>query len=43
MDTTSLGYRIGYEIGSWLPMLVLVSLYLLIWYIGRRRKKHLEE
>lgn len=29
-DTSSFGYRVGYEIGSWLPFLIIVVLMLLI-------------
>jgi hypothetical protein len=29
-DTSGFGYRIGYEIGSWLPFLIIVVLMLLI-------------
>jgi hypothetical protein len=29
-DTTALGYRIGYSIGSWLPFLLIAGLALLI-------------
>ncbi len=30
VDTTSTGYQIGYEIGSWLPFFVLAGLFLLM-------------
>lgn len=30
VDTTSIGYHIGYEIGSWLPFLVIFTLALMV-------------
>jgi hypothetical protein len=30
VDTTSGGYRIGYEIGSWLPFIILAVLFLVM-------------
>lgn len=30
VDTTDTGYRVGYQIGSWLPFAVVVGLALLI-------------
>lgn len=32
VDTTGIGYRIGREIGNWLPFLVIISLALLVIY-----------
>ena len=29
-DTTALGYKVGYQIGSWLPFLVIITLAVLI-------------
>ncbi|MEO1715209.1 MAG: hypothetical protein AAFU60_17920 [Bacteroidota bacterium] len=31
VDTTDIGYKIGYEIGSWLPFIIIVVLALLVW------------
>jgi|GEM_PF-2204016 len=30
VDTTSSGYKIGYEIGSWLPFIILFTLALMV-------------
>lgn len=30
VDTTSQGYKIGYEIGSWLPFLIIFTLALMV-------------
>lgn len=30
IDTTSSGYQIGYQIGSWLPLMALIILFLLL-------------
>ncbi|KGE88952.1 MAG: hypothetical protein ACE362_23205 [Phaeodactylibacter xiamenensis] len=30
VDTTSSGYQIGYEIGSWLPFIILFTLALMV-------------
>ncbi len=39
VDTTSYGYRLGYKIGTWLPVIVLITLYLLMLYASFRRKR----
>lgn len=31
VDTTAIGYKIGHEIGSWLPFVIIVILALLVW------------
>jgi len=30
VDTTGTGYRVGYQIGSWLPFIIVIGLALLI-------------
>ncbi len=30
VDTTGAGYRVGYQIGSWLPFIIIIGLALLI-------------
>jgi len=30
VDTTGTGYRVGYQVGSWLPFIVIIALALLI-------------
>lgn len=32
IDTTGIGYRIGREIGDWLPFLIIITLALLVIY-----------
>jgi len=39
VDTTSSSYKIGYQIGTWLPFAVLVGLFFLLIYFGRRRQQ----
>lgn len=39
MDTTSTGYQIGYTIGAYLPVIVLLFLAVLILWKGYSRKK----
>jgi len=36
VDTTGIGYRIGYEIGSWLPFIIIFILALLVIYNSYR-------
>jgi lipopolysaccharide export LptBFGC system permease protein LptF len=36
-DTTSTTYKIGYEIGSWLPVMLLLIIF--IWLAVRARKR----
>ncbi|MCB0620832.1 MAG: hypothetical protein KDC43_16460 [Saprospiraceae bacterium] len=39
-DTSSLGYQIGYRIGSWLPFVLLaILLFFMIRSIRRQQKK----
>lgn len=39
VDTTSTGYKIGYEIGSWLPFLIIITLALMVMYRARKYSK----
>ncbi len=43
IDTTDIRYRIGYEIGSWLPFLVIFTLALMViirtWNLSRKNRK----
>lgn len=39
MDTTSVGYQIGYQIGSWLPLLIIITLALMVMYRARKLSK----
>ena len=36
-DTTGVGYKIGYQIGSWLPFLVLATIF--IWLLLKAFKR----
>ena len=38
-DTTSLGYQVGYHIGSWLPFSIIVLLALLVLLKSSRQKR----
>lgn len=38
-DTTSLGYQIGYHIGSWLPFSIIILLALLILLKSSRQRR----
>ncbi|MBV6428838.1 MAG: hypothetical protein KIPDCIKN_03375 [Haliscomenobacter sp.] len=38
VDTTSVGYKVGLQIGSWLPFLVIAIIALLIIVKGYRHK-----
>jgi len=40
VDTTSVGYKIGYEIGSWLPFLIIITLLLLVMIRARRLSRN---
>lgn len=40
VDTTSVGYKIGYEIGSWLPFLIIITLLLLVMFRARRLSRN---
>lgn len=37
VDTTSADYRLGRQIGSWIPFVVLATLFLLMWRAAMRR------
>ena len=37
-DTTSAGYQIGYQIGSWLPFLVLAGILLFLTYRNWKKR-----
>ncbi len=37
-DTTSVGYKVGYEIGTWLPVLILSALF--IWMLLKALKRN---
>ena len=39
VDTTSSGYKIGYEIGSWLPFLIIFTLAIMVMYRARKYSK----
>lgn len=39
VDTTAIGYRIGYSIGSWLPFVIIAILALVIILKGYRHGK----
>ena len=43
VDTTDIRYRIGYEIGSWLPFLVIFTLALMViyrtWNLSRKKER----
>ncbi|WP_416439699.1 hypothetical protein [Phnomibacter sp. MR] len=41
VDTTSAGYKFGYQLGSWLPFifLVLITLIVVIVIMRKRRKQ----
>ncbi len=36
-DTTTASYQIGYKIGTWLPVIALLVIYILILFAGRKR------
>lgn len=38
VDTTSVGYRIGYQLGSWLPVMIILVLALAVIWKGYRRR-----
>jgi hypothetical protein len=38
VDTTASGYQIGYQIGSWLPFLVLATLLLFLTYRNWKKR-----
>ena len=42
-DTTSVGYKVGYQIGSWLPFLIIALIALLIIVKGFRHKGQSQE
>ncbi len=37
VDTTSAEYRLGRQIGSWIPFVVLATLFLMMWSAAMRR------
>lgn len=37
-DTTDIGYQIGYQIGSWLPFLILAILLMALTYRNWKRR-----
>ena len=39
VDTTDARYKIGYEIGSWLPFVILAGLFILMLVMARRRSE----
>lgn len=39
VDTTDTGYQIGYQIGSWLPFLIIITLVLMVMYRARKLSK----
>lgn len=38
IDTSAIGYQIGYQIGSWLPFLVLATILLALTYFNWRKR-----
>ena len=41
-DTTDVRYKIGYEIGSWLPFVILAGLFILMLVRARQRSERSE-
>lgn len=41
-DTTDIRYKIGYEIGSWLPFIILAGLFIFMLVVARRRSEEKE-
>lgn len=39
VDTTSTGYKIGYEIGSWLPFIILAAAFIWMAVAAYRRSR----
>jgi len=39
IDTTDAGYKIGYEIGQWLPVIVLMAVFIWLSVAAYRRNK----
>ncbi|MCB9284993.1 MAG: hypothetical protein H6563_13025 [Lewinellaceae bacterium] len=37
-DTTDIGYKIGYQIGGWLPFIVLAFILILLTYRNWKRR-----
>jgi lipopolysaccharide export LptBFGC system permease protein LptF len=42
VDTTSAQYKIGYEIGSWLPFIILAVIFIWMSVAAYRRSKRTE-
>jgi uncharacterized Tic20 family protein len=43
MEQQDLGYEIGYYIGSYLPFIVIASAMIVVWRMGKRKKRRIEE
>ncbi len=40
VDTTDAGYKIGYKIGQWLPMLILMAAFIWLSVAAYRRSRN---
>ena len=42
VDTSDIRYKVGYEIGSWLPFIILAGLFIVMLVMARRRSEKKE-